>query len=197
MTAEFTMTIAPHYRKRACALVVVAALSLLSLFESPLKADVVMLKFSASLMNGTCTLSLDADELQLDPLSKADLEPNKLINPRPFTLHVKACQGAEVGMTPVVNVTGEGLEQDGKWLFRQQGSAKNVGIVVIKSNSEPGYNQSEVRNGNTFELGSVGATPGDQDLKFYAGVSCGGEASCASTGFGKVTATLMFNFAFQ
>ncbi|MBN5204546.1 hypothetical protein JY462_06910 [Serratia marcescens] len=87
--------------------------------------------------------------------------------------------------------------QDGKWLFRQADSAKNVGIAVIKSDSVPGYEQTEVRDGSTFALGGSESTPADQNHTFYAGVSCGGAAGCASPGTGEVKATLMFSFAYQ
>lgn len=187
------MTTAQRYRNRASAL----ALSLAALLPGALQADVLKLDFKAVLVSRTCTLSLDKSTLPLGQLSTSQLQPNTLLNSQPFTLHVTACEGADRGPKPVVTVTGMGETQDGKWLFRQPGSANGVGIMVFKTSTAPRYEHDEVRDGSTFVLDGAPITPADQDHTFYAGVSCGGATGCASTGSGDVTAKLMFSFAYQ
>lgn len=187
------MTTVQRYRNRASAL----ALLLAVLLPSALQADVVRLKFRAVLMNGTCTLSLDKNTLPLGQLHTSLLKPNTLLNVQPFTLQVSACKGSESGMKPKVKVTGDGVRQDGKWLFRQKGSAKDVGIMVFKTSVQPSYNHQEVANGDAFVLDGAPIIPNDQDHTFYAGVSCGGATGCKSPGSGEVTATLLFSFIYQ
>lgn len=183
------MTTAQRYRNRASAL----ALLLAVLLPKALQADVVRLDFRAVLSNGTCTLNLDKSTLPLGQLHTSMLKPNTLVNAQPFTLQVSACKGSRL----VVKVIGDGVMQDGKWLFRHKESAKNVGIMVFKTSIEPRHNMKEVVNGDAFELDGAPSTPNDQNHTFYAGVSCGGATGCESPGSGDVTATLMFSVAFQ
>lgn len=184
------MHLAPVYRK-ATALLVLAGSCLLS---APVPA--VTINFSAVLTDGTCTLSLDKSTLPLGTLSQAQLRPGQLNVQQPFTLFVQDCTSGG-SLTPQVTITGNGVTQDNKWLFRNAGSAEGVGIVVIQSATVPAYSQPEVKDGTIITLANVGQIPANQALTFYAGASCGGSTGCASTGMGGVTASLMFTFAYQ
>jgi len=102
----------------------------------PGEAPATTLNFSAVLTNVTCSISLDKSTLPLGNLTLAQLRPEQLINAQPFVLSVQNCAGAAGGSdTPIVMIRGDGVSQDNKWLFRNSGSANNVGIVVINSDS--------------------------------------------------------------
>ncbi|MDD9665711.1 fimbrial protein [Klebsiella pasteurii] len=177
-----------------CYLNLVVSVLLLSLSQP---AVALTLNFEAMLMNGTCTISLDKSTLDLGPLNSSQLKPNTLVAPQPFTLQVSGCMGETGGLTPVVKVTGDGVSQDSRWLFRQPGSADGIGIMVFRSDFTPHYDQEEVRNSSTYALSNTEAMPVDQNLTFYAGISCGGPTGCASSGLGDITARLIFSFALQ
>lgn len=164
------------------------------LLVAPVQA--VTINFSAVLTNGTCALSLDRSILPLGTISQPELKPGRLIAQQPFTLFIRNCTSGG-NFTPWVTVSGQGVTQDNKWLFRNAGSAAGVGIVVIQSDTLPDYSQSEVRDGTTIKVANTGQIPVDQELTFYAGASCAGSTGCASIGSGEVAATLMFNFAYQ
>lgn len=157
-----------------------------------------MLNFSAFLTDGTCALSLDKSTLFLGAIGKSQLRPGRLVAPQRFTLSVRDCSGKAGGsLKPGVTVTGSGVTQDQKWLFRNTGSATGTGIVVIQNDSVPGYDRLEVKHGDFFSLVQVDQIPLNQELAFYAAASCGGNTGCASIGTGSVTASLMFTFAYQ
>ena len=190
------MTTAQRYRNR----VWVTVFSLGALLPGPLQAGgLLRLDFSAYLINGTCTLSLDNSTLPLDQVSTSTLRPRTLLNPRPFTLRVSDCTAVGKGLKPVVTVTGRGEKQDGKFLFRQPdtGAAKNVGVVVFKTSKVPDYGNTEIANGYFFTLDGAPVIPANQDHVFYAGVSCGGDAGCKNIGTGAVKAMLTFSVAYQ
>ncbi|WP_431225957.1 fimbrial protein (plasmid) [Serratia sp. L9] len=150
------------------------------------------------LNNGTCTLSLDKSILPLGTVNLSALRPNQLVVPQPFTLFVQDCSGQAGGsLTPIVKITGNGVTQDNKWLFRNASSAAGTGIVVIHSDAVPDYSQPEVKDNSTLQLANVGQIPINQAFTFYAGTSCGGSTGCASLATGDVTATLMFTFSYQ
>ncbi len=158
----------------------------------------VTLNFSATLTDGTCTLSLDKSTLSLGTVYLSQLRPNSLAAPQPFVLSVQNCTGSGSStLKPAVTVTGSGSFQDGKWLFRNTASTTNAGVLVIQSVSVPDYSQPEVQNNGVISLGNLGDVPADQQLTFYAGASCGGSSGCASVTTGDLTATLMFTFAYQ
>lgn len=185
------MRSALRYRKTVLA-VVLASSGTLSI---PIQA--VTLNFSALLTNGTCTLSLDKSTLPLGLIAKSQLRPNQLVVPQPFILSVQNCTGQAGGsLKPTVTITGNGVTQDNKWLFRNAGSAAGIGILVIRSESVPSYNQSEIKNNSTIQLANAGQVPVNQAFTFYAGASCGGSTGCARTATGDVTANLMFTFAY-
>ena len=188
------MRSAPRYLKTVLALVLTSGCVL----SVPVLAQQLTLDFSAVLTNGTCTLSLDKSTLQLGAIGKSQLRANQFIAPQPFVLSVKDCTGSAGGsLKPVVTIEGTGAIQDGKWLFRNAGSAAGTGILVIQSTSLPGYSQSEVKNKSVLSLANAGQIPINQTFTFYAGASCGGSSGCASVATGDVTATLMFTFTHQ
>lgn len=171
----------------------------LGLFLVVPPTSAIILNFSATINEGTCTLSLDKSALSLGDISQNSLTAETLVSAEPFTLQVTDCQGSSVkGLVPIVKVTGTGVTQDNKWLFRQDtSSSSGAGILVIQSNSVPNYSQSEVKNGATYPLAAGGQTPLNQELSFYAGVSCGGNSGCSVVNTGVVTAKLLFEFNYQ
>lgn len=164
----------------------------------PTSVQAVTLDFSAFLTDGTCALSLDKSTLSLGTIGKSQLRPSRLIAPQRFTLFVRDCSGKTGdSLKPGVTITGSGVAQDNKWLFRNSGSAAGAGIVVIQSESVPGYDRLEVKHGAFLPLVLAEQIPVNQEFAFYAAASCGGNTGCASIGTGDVTASLMFTFAYQ
>lgn len=183
-----------HTQTSNCILVGILGLFLVAPFSSA-----VILNFSATINEGTCTLSLDKSALSLGDISMSSLTPNTLVSAQPFTLQITDCQGKSSNdLRPVVQISGSGVTQDNKWLFRQNtGSSVGAGILVIKSDAPPSYSQSEVNNGTTYPLAAGGKTPTNQEFSFYAGVSCGGSIGCSVINPGIVTAKLLFEFNYQ
>ncbi|WP_222436576.1 fimbrial protein [Serratia fonticola] len=161
-------------------------------------ASAITLNFSATLFNGTCSLNLDKSTLPLGSVSLAELKPAQLLIAQPFTLSVTDCTGSDGGsLTPVVIMTGAGVSQDSRWLFRTAGSANGAGIMVIKSDSLPAHSQPEIKTGTVLPLAAAGKVPVAQSHTFYAGVSCMSTTRCTDVGTGAITASLMFVFAYQ
>ncbi|MFT8211353.1 MAG: hypothetical protein ACMZI0_13690 [Symbiopectobacterium sp.] len=51
---------------------------------------------------------------------------------------MRDCNAGGNSQLPVVNITGTGVTQDGKWLFRSPVStASNVGVMLVKTNVPP------------------------------------------------------------
>lgn len=174
----------------------VIAFTLIMAWIKPVQA--ITINFEATLGDGTCTLSLDRSTLPLGTILLSQLRANSLVSPSPFTLSVRNCSGfTNASLEPAVRVTGSGVTQDNKWLFRNTGSAKGTGILIIQSDSVPNYASDEVRNGTRLILKKAGAVPVDQTFTFYAGGSCGGSTGCSTTEPGRVTATVMFTFEYQ
>lgn len=164
---------------------------------SALSAQAVTLNFSAILMPGTCTFSLDKSTLALGEISLAQLRPATIVDPQPLTLRVQDCSGTDASLTPVVNISGDGLTLDGRWLFRAADSvARDVGVMLVKTDEPPVYGSTEVRNGDDIILAAQGDDPVDQNLTFYAGVTCG-SAGCTSQQLGSLVARVTFNLAYR
>jgi type 1 fimbria pilin len=159
----------------------------------------VTLNFSATIMPGTCSLSLDKSVLPLDEMSQARLRSGVLLNSQPFTLKAGNCDGvATAGLQPVITVSGEGVNQDGKWLFRSSdSSAGGGGVMLVQSANMPNYNSNEVKPADYYPLAAVGQIPVGKDLPFFAGISCGGSTGCATVKPGKVIARITFTFAYR
>ncbi|MGH1498724.1 fimbrial protein [Yersinia proxima] len=171
-------------------------LGLHGLFAAPLSA--VTLNFSAVLNPGTCTLSLNKSVLSLGPIAQAQLTANALVRAEPFTLNVQACSGTHPSFTPVVNVSGEGMIQSGKWLFRSSDSvASGMGVMLVKTETPPNYNQLEVKNGDDIPLAATGVNPVNQSITFYAGVTCGNGAECGNLQPGELNARVLFNLVYR
>lgn len=162
-------------------------------------AQAVTLNFSAVLNPGTCTFSLDKSTLALDSINLAQLTPSTLQVAQPFTLIVKDCSGTDAILAPVIDISGDGLTQDGKWLFRSSDStASGIGVMLVKTDVTPGYGDLEVKDGDNIPLAAAGVNPPDQNIKFYAGITCGSLA-CASGSLspGTLTARVLFNLAYR
>lgn len=180
-----------RYRKSALAALIATS----AVLSAPVQS--VTLNFSAVLTDGTCTLSLDKSTLELGTITKSQLRAGQVVAPQPFVLSVQGCNGGGTSLTPTVTVTGNGIYQDNKHLFRNAGSAAGTGILVFLSNSVPEYNDQELRVGTKIIVSPKGTVPADQEINFYAGVSCGGITGCDATGTGNVTANLMFSFSYM
>ncbi|CAM4293848.1 fimbrial protein [Serratia silvae] len=162
-------------------------------------AQAVTLNFSATVVEGTCSLSLDKSVLQLNDTSQARLGSGVLINPQPFILKADNCSGVAGGsLQPVITVNGDGVTQDGKWLFRSSDStAGGAGVILVQSSNTPSYSNTEVKPADAFPLAGVGQIPVDKELPFFAGISCGGSTGCATVKTGTVTARITFTFAYR
>lgn len=162
-------------------------------------AQAVTLNFSASIVQGTCSLSLDKSVLALGEVSQSRLRSGSLMNLQPVTLKASNCIGSTGGtQQPVISVSGVGQTQDGKWLFRSaESDAGGAGVVLVQSATPPGYGDSEVKTGDAFPLAGIGQAPVDTELPFYAGISCGGSSGCATVKPGALTAHIVFKFAYR
>lgn len=157
----------------------------------------VTVNFSAKLTDGTCTVRLDKSTLSLGTVSPSQLQPDSLVTAQPFTVTVEQCTGLGRGtLRPALTVTGPGGFTGGRYLFRDYSATTSAGVLVIQSASSPDYSMTEVQNNSEISLATPGNVPRDQQLTFYAGVSCGGKDSCASVRPGTLSATLMFSFAY-
>ena len=158
----------------------------------------VQLNFSAVLSPSTCTFSLSEGTVSLGDLSVSSLQPATLVGARPFTLRVTNCSGIEETLTPVVNITGDGITQDGRWLFRSADSvASNVGVMLVNSSVMPDYSRPEVKNGDNLPLTAQAGRPTDQNIAFYAGATCGGASGCANVGMGTILARVTFSLDYR
>ncbi len=185
-----------HLPKRCLsALVTGGILSTLSATFTP--AQAVTINFAATLIEGTCAFSLDKSTLDLGALQQAQLTPSVLLAAQPFILSIRDCSAVGNSQLPVVNVTGEGVTQDGKWLFRAASStATNVGVMLVKTDTPPSFSDTEIKSNDDIPLANRGEAPIDQDLTFYAGLTCG-IASCASVTPGTVTVPIVFQLAYR
>lgn len=163
------------------------------------QAQAIDLNFSAVLLSGTCTFDLDKKTLSLGIIPLKEMLPSTLKGLQPLTLSVSSCTGSVPGLTPVVHVSGEGINTAGKWLFRNSAdsTASGMGVMLVKSDVPPNYSDREVRNGDTFPLATSGAVAADQDLRFYAGLTCGDAGTCSTARSGKVTARIVFKLDFN
>ncbi len=171
--------------------------ALSALIGQPVQA--VTLNFSAILNPGTCTFSLDKSTLALDSVHLSQFAPATLQAAQPFTLTVQDCSGTDASLAPVVNVSGDGITRDSKWLFRSSdSSASGVGVMLVKTDVPPAYGSTEVKNGDNIPLAAAGVNPPDQNIRFYAGITCGSLA-CTSDPItpGTLTARILFNLAYR
>lgn len=163
-----------------------------------LPAQATTINFSATLVSGSCTFSLDKSTLSLGTVAALNLVPNQLQALQPFTLYIQDCRppGSSPDLSLNILNLGAGITQDGKWLYRSAASSTSsgVGVMVVQSATPPDYAQQELRPG---EAGSIVASGPGQGvsglaLPFYAGVSCGGSTGCATVQPGTLTASVLF-----
>ncbi|VXC69869.1 conserved exported hypothetical protein [Enterobacterales bacterium 8AC] len=174
------------------------ALFLLILSLGSLAAQAVTLNFSASIVQETCSLSLDKSVLSLGEVPQTSLRSGALVNLQPFSLRAD-CSPVSSGLQqPVIEITGAGASQDGKWLFRSSDStAGGAGVMLVQSATAPAYAATEMKSNAILPLAGVGQSPNSQELPFFAGVSCGGSTGCATVKPGALTANVMFIFAYR
>jgi type 1 fimbria pilin len=173
------------------------SVALLSMIAAPALA--VIFNFSAIINPGTCTFSLDKSTLSLGTIPLVALKPATLVAEQPFTLIVQNCTLGDASLIPVINVSGDGgVDVGGKWLFRSSDStALNVGVMLVKTNVPPSYNDTEVKNGDDIPLAGVGQTPPDQNITFYAAATCGAGGGCTNVAGGSLSARILFNLAYR
>lgn len=173
-------------------------LALVGGFVAPQRSQAAIVDFSAQLTKGTCSLSLNKSTLALGTLPIGQFKPGQLLAPQPFVLSVQNCSGESGGsLIPTVTLTGNGVMQDNKWLFRNSGSATGVGFMVFLGNRIPEYGNTEMQNGTYMQLGAAGEIPTDRKTTFYAAATCGAANFCDSMGTGNVTANLLFSFEYK
>ncbi|HDR2399030.1 TPA: type 1 fimbrial protein [Enterobacter bugandensis] len=166
------------------------------IYVSPVKA--ITLNFNAFLTDATCSLSLNKSSINLGTVKKNQLKPEQVVALQPFTLSVQQCaNNPDSSLTPTIIVKGAGVLQDNKWIFRNSGSAAGVGVLVFQSDSIPAYSADEIKDNSKIIAGNKGSNPSVNSLNFYAGLSCGGSAGCASSSAGDVVASLIFTFAYH
>lgn len=181
------------YRK---AVLLITLFGLQGLATAPVRA--ITLNFAATLNTATCTLSLNKSLLLLGTVAHSQLTANSLVQAAPFILNVQACEGTSANQTPTITISGEGMLQGGKWLFRSSDSvAAGMGVMLVKTDTPPNYNQAEIKNGDDIQLAEKGVNPLDQNITFYAGVTCGGSADCTNLQPGVLNARVLFNLVYR
>lgn len=171
-------------------------LGLQGLLAAPTQA--VTLNFAAMLNAGTCTLSLSDSTLPLGAISQSQIIAGALVKVTPFYLNVQACAGSHPSQTPMVNISGEGMLQSGKWLFRSSDSvASGMGVMLTRTDNPPSYSQTEVKSGDDLPLAGRGEVPRDQAMTFYAGVTCGNGTECTNLQPGTLNARVLFNLVYR
>lgn len=173
-------------------------LLVLALGCSPLSVQADKIDFSAILMTGTCTFNLDKSMLALGTTTISDLQPATLVRAQAFTLSVSDCTGTDLNLTPVINISGDGITQDNRWLFRASDSTTNnkMGVMLVKSDVLPNYNAVEIKNNDDIVLADKGINPLDQNFTFYAAMSCG-TTGCSSLQAGTLSARVLFQLAYR
>ena len=162
-------------------------------------AQAVQLNFSATLMPGTCTFNLSQSTVDMGTLMINTFQPATLVAARPFTLSVTNCSGTDVSLTPKVVITGDGLTQDGRWLFRASDSttSNGIGVMLVKTETMPVYGTPEVKQNDTIDLAPQGVDPANQDISFYAGATCGNGTGCIAVGSGQLIARVLFSLDYR
>ncbi|HBC7422572.1 TPA: type 1 fimbrial protein [Serratia marcescens] len=164
-----------------------------------------VVKFSADIATGTCTLTADPS-VALGTVDASTLVGNNwhLANTKKFTLTLSHCTGIGGGeLRPTITMTGTPLPISG-WtnVFKDGGTSKGFGVMVF--DADPGeHNSGGIANGGDIYLTDYGkgktlpATGTTRDL--WAVVACGPTASCADTNLlpGSLTASLTFAFAYK
>lgn len=158
----------------------------------------VQLNFSAVIVPVTCTFNLSEGTVNLGAISSDLLQPATLVAATPFALQVSNCSSVVGSLTPVVNVSGDGITLDGRWLFRSADSvASNVGVMLVNSSVTPNYSSPEVKNGDSLPLMVQASLIPNQNITFYAGATCGSATDCSHVSSGAILARITFSLDFR
>ncbi|NIF47405.1 type 1 fimbrial protein [Enterobacter sp. Ap-1006] len=171
-----------------------AGLLLLLAFSglNPGHGSLTVINFSANLVPGSCDFELDIPKLLLDPVRPAELIASRLIGAKKVELQISNCN-VSTSLKPFISVSGKG-QNLGKWAFRDDATstAKNVGVMLVKSDAPPDYSHTALTNGGKVTLDTSGSVIPNQTLTFYAGLICGTTANCRAATLGEVNATIEF-----
>lgn len=73
---------------------------------------------------------------------------------------------------------------------------QQCGRHVGQNQCPPSYSDTEVKNGDDIPLANRGETPVDQDITFYAGLTCG-VTECGNVTPCTLTAPILFQLAYR
>ncbi|WP_336707094.1 MULTISPECIES: fimbrial protein [unclassified Cedecea] len=171
-----------------------AGLLLLLAFSglNPGHGALTVINFSANLVPGSCEFELDIPKLLLDPVLPAELKATTLIGAKKVELQISNCN-VSTSLKPFISVNGKG-QNLGKWAFRDDATstAKNVGVMLVKSDTPPDYGHTPLTDGGKVTLQTAGDIVPNQTLNFYAGLICGTSTNCGTATLGAVNATIEF-----
>ena len=147
--------------------------------------------FRATIVPGTCEIKLDQEFLHLGSIQTSSLSSGAVAASNTFSLEVQNCSGtAPSGQKPVIQVTGNGDGNGGKWLFRDADSdAQGVGVLLTQ-------NMNTVRHNDKLQFQGLVPPATGAAMAFSAGVSCIDSAGCNPT-TGKLIARVTFNFLYD
>ncbi|MDA5533617.1 type 1 fimbrial protein [Yersinia mollaretii] len=170
------------------------AIALTSLFICvvvlPVQA-VEILDFHATIVPGTCAIKLDQEFLNLGSVQTSSLSSGAVTASNTFSLEVQNCSGTAPGsQKPVIQVSGSGDNNDGKWLFRDDDSvAQGVGVLLTQD-------MNTVSDGDKLQFQGILPPATGASMAFSAGVSCINSGGCNPT-TGKLIARVTFNFLYD
>lgn len=165
---------------------------------------------TADIATGTCTPDVTPSSLVLPSVDPSELELGTVHSLTGIKVSF-VCQGSgEAGKTPSLHIAGtpvqsSGGNNDGDYLFRDATSqVAGVGFVLSKKNTDIWDTQDLYKvNTDVPLMPQPGSTYDGTSLDMYAGVACGGRATCESdytpvaNNTGNVSAIITLTFAYK
>ncbi|OKP24896.1 fimbrial protein [Serratia fonticola] len=147
--------------------------------------------FRATIVPGTCEIKLDKEILQLGSIQANSLSSGAVAASDTFSLAVQNCSGTGAShQKPVIQVTGNGDNNNGKWLFRDPDSeAQGVGVLLTQQTNA-------VRDGDKLQFQGIVPPAAGATMAFSAGVACIDSGGCHPSA-GKLVARVTFNFLYD
>lgn len=181
-------------------------LSILSLlatlfFVKDSLASIVNINFTGFIMPGSCNVDLDRPALNLGNIDMLSLQKGAILaNVSGFNATVRNCYLSQPSTyRPAIEISGEGFNADGKFLFRSSdSSSRGIGVALYKNASSPQYSDLSLKSGDYIDLGGVGTIPADTTLPFFVGVTCGSASNCVSSNIapGRLISRIMINLRY-
>ncbi|BDH47360.1 hypothetical protein TUM12370_34040 [Salmonella enterica subsp. enterica serovar Choleraesuis] len=161
----------------------------------------ININFTGFITPGSCDVDLDRPALNLGNVDFLSLKAGaQLANIASFNASIHNCYlSLATTYRPAIQITGEGFDADGKFLFRSADSASSgIGVLLYHSAGAPQYADASLKSGDYIDLGGAGSTPSDTSLPFFVGVSCGSVADCAANAIspGSLVSRIMINFRY-